>query len=74
MNWMNDLKVAYKLVILNIVALLGMFAIGMAGYLSLQNAKDAIARMYEVNLTNIDLAGKARHAMRPCRPPRADVN
>ena len=64
MSWMNDMKVAYKLVILNVVALLGMFAIGAAGYLSLQNAKDAIARMYEVNLTNIDLAGKALHAMR----------
>ena len=64
MSWMNDMKVAYKLVILNVVALLVMFAIGMAGYMSLQNAKDAIARMYEVNLTNIDLAGKARHAMR----------
>ncbi|MBR1579229.1 MAG: methyl-accepting chemotaxis protein [Selenomonadaceae bacterium] len=64
MNWMNDMKVAYKLVILNIVALIGMFAIGAAGYLSLQTAKEAIARMYEVNLTNIDLAGKARHAMR----------
>ena len=64
MNWMNDLKVAYKLVILNVVALLGMCAIGAAGYISLQNAKDAIAQMYEVNLTNIDLAGKARHAMR----------
>ena len=64
MSWMNNMKVAYKLVILNVVALLGMFAIGIAGYMSLQGAKEDIARMYEVNLTNIDLAGKARHAMR----------
>ena len=64
MSWMNDMKVAYKLVILNIVALVGMFAIGAAGYISLQNAKEAIARMYEVNLTNIDLAGKSISAMR----------
>ena len=64
MNWMDNLKVAYKLVILNIVALVGMISIGIAGYMALQDAKAAIARMYEVNLTNIDLAGKARHAMR----------
>ena len=64
MNLMNNLKVAYKLVILNIVALIGMASIGIAGYVALQDAKTAIARMYEVNLTNIDLAGKARHAMR----------
>lgn len=64
MNWMNDLKVAYKLAILNIVALLGMLSIGFAGYMSLESAKGAIIQMYEVNLTNIDLAGKARHAMR----------
>ena len=64
MSWMNNMKVAYKLVILNVVALLGMFAIGIAGYMSLQGAKADIARMYEVNLTNIDLAGRARHAMR----------
>ena len=64
MGWMDNLKVAYKLVILNIVALIGMIVIGVAGYLALQDAKAAINRMYEVNLTNIDLAGKARHAMR----------
>lgn len=64
MSWMNDMKVAYKLVILNVVALLGMLSIGFAGYMSLQSAKGAIAQMYEVNLTNIDLAGKALHAMR----------
>ena len=64
MNWMDNLKVAYKLVILNIVALIGMLAIGGAGYFALQDAKDSIERMYNVNLKNIDLAGQARHAMR----------
>ena len=64
MGWMDNLKVAYKLIVLNIVALLGMIAIGLFGYVALQDAKAAINRMYEVNLTNIDLAGRARHAMR----------
>ena len=64
MSWMDNLKVAYKLIILNIVALLGMVAIGVFGYVALQDAKDAIERMYEVNLKNIDLAGQARHSMR----------
>ena len=64
MGWMDNLKVAYKLIILNIVALVGMMAIGGFGYFALQDAKEAINRMYEVNLKNIDLAGQARHAMR----------
>ncbi len=64
MNWMDNLKVAYKLIILNIVALVGMVAIGGFGYFALQDAGDAIDRMYQVNLKNIDLAGQARHAMR----------
>ena len=64
MGWMDNLKVAYKLIILNIVALVGMVAIGAFGYFALQDAKDAINQMYEVNLKNIDLAGQARHAMR----------
>lgn len=64
MGWMDNLKVAYKLIILNIVALFGMVVIGVFGYVALQDAKAALDRMYEVNLKNIDLAGQARHAMR----------
>ena len=64
MGWMDNLKVAYKLIILNIVALVGMVAIGGFGYFALQDAGEAIDRMYQVNLKNIDLAGQARHAMR----------
>ena len=64
MGWMDNLKVAYKLLILNIIALVGMAVIGTAGYFALQDASDAIDRMYQVNLKNIDLAGQARHAMR----------
>ena len=64
MGWMDNLKVAYKLIILNIVALLGMVVIGVFGYVALQDAKAALDRMYEVNLKNIDLAGQARHSMR----------
>ena len=64
MGWMDNLKVAYKLLILNVIALIGMVVIGTAGYFALQDASDAIDRMYQVNLKNIDLAGQARHAMR----------
>ena len=64
MGWMDNLKVAYKLIILNVVALVGMAAIGIFGYFALQDAEEAIDRMYQVNLKNIDLAGQARHAMR----------
>ena len=64
MSWMDNLKVAYKLMFLNVIALVGMLVIGIAGYFALQDASDAIDRMYEVNLKNIDLAGQARHAMR----------
>ena len=64
MGWMDDLKVAYKLLILNIIALIGMCVIGAAGYFALQGAQEALDRMYQVNMKNIDLAGQARHAMR----------
>ena len=64
MGWMDNLKVAYKLLILNAIALIGMVVIGTAGYFALNDASNAIDRMYQVNLKNIDLAGQARHAMR----------
>ena len=64
MGWMDNLKVAYKLLILNVIALIGMVVIGAAGYFALQDASTEIDRMYQVNLKNIDLAGQARHAMR----------
>ncbi len=64
MSWMDNVKVAHKLLILNAIALIGMFVIGISGYFAQQDAKEAIERMYEVNLKNIDLAGQARHAMR----------
>ena len=64
MSWMDNLKVAYKLLILNAIALIGMCVIGAAGFFALQSAEEALDRMYEVNLKNIDLAGQARHAMR----------
>ena len=64
MGWMDNLKVAYKLLILNAIALIGMLVIGIAGFFALDDASTAIDRMYQVNMKNIDLAGQARHAMR----------
>ena len=64
MGWMDNLKVAYKLMILNVIAIVGMLVIGAAGFFAQQSAKADIERMYEVNLKNIDLAGQARHSMR----------
>ncbi|MBR1728126.1 MAG: methyl-accepting chemotaxis protein [Selenomonadaceae bacterium] len=61
---MNDVKVMYKLVILNIVALVGMVIIGIVGYNGIQSSKEQMEIMYNKNLMSIYYIGKSRYATR----------
>ena len=61
---MNNLKVAHKLLILNVVATIGMLIIGFAGYSAIQTASEDLDVMYSKNLTSIYYIGKSRHSTR----------
>ena len=64
MSLMNDVKVVYKLVILNIVALIGMIIVGIVGYLSIQSSKEQMELMYNKNLMSIFYIGRSRYSTR----------
>lgn len=61
---MNNLKVAHKLLILNIVSLIGMLVIAMFGYTSIQTAKEDIDKMFNDNLMSIYYVGDSKFATR----------
>lgn len=64
MQWINDLKVAYKLLILCVIAALGMAIIGYSGYSSLQESKRDMDIMFNQNMKSLYYVGNCRHAMR----------
>ena len=64
MQFMNNLKVAYKLLILAVIAAVGMAFIGFAGFSAIQKAADDMAHMYSVNVRGLVYLGNARQGMR----------
>lgn len=64
MNFMNNLKVAYKLLILAIIAAVGMAIIGFFGFTAIENAQNDMTHMYKVNVTGLVHLGNARQGMR----------
>ena len=64
MNLMNDLKVSHKLLLLNVVALIGMIIIGVVGYISIQESKAQTEEMYNKNLMSIYYIGRSRYSTR----------
>ena len=61
---MDNLKVAHKLLLLNIVAFIGMLIVGLLGYMSIQSAKEAVDKMFNENLMSIYYIGDSRYATR----------
>ena len=61
---MNNLKVMHKLLLLNIVALVGMIIIGFVGYSSIQSSKEQMELMYNKNLMSIFYIGRSRYSTR----------
>lgn len=64
MDFMKNISVGAKLVILNIVAMLGMIVIGYVGYGSVQVAKSDLEVMYNRYLTSTRVSGDCRFQMR----------
>ena len=64
MRWMDDMKVAYKLFLLGIIAVIGLLGTSIAGYLGLKSAQEDINTMYEASVQSLDYVGTAMTGMR----------
>ena len=64
MQWMNNMRVAYKLLILNLIALFGMVVIGSVGYNAVMQAKSDLDTVSNKYLKAIYYIGRCRHAVR----------
>ena len=61
---MNNIKVAYKLLILAVIAIMAMLAIGYTGYSYLDKANSEMDVMYQQKLRSVQLTGQALVEMR----------
>ncbi|MBO4780647.1 MAG: MCP four helix bundle domain-containing protein [Selenomonadaceae bacterium] len=64
MSWMNNMRVAYKLLVLNVIAILGMIVIGMVGYFAVMQAQHDLDVISQTYLKGIFEIGRCRHAVR----------
>ena len=64
MQWMNNMRVAYKLLILNVIALFGIIVIGAVGYNAVMTAKGDLDTVSNRYLKSIFYIGRCRHAVR----------
>ena len=64
MGWMNNIKVAYKIVLLVLIAVIGMAIIGFTGYLFLNKAGKDMDTMYTHKLQAIRILGEQVDSMR----------
>ena len=64
MRFMDNLKVAYKLLILSVIAAIGMAFIGFFGFTAIENAQNDMTHLYQVNVTGLVHLGNARQGMR----------
>lgn len=61
---MDNVKVSYKILIMVIIAAIGMAIVGVRGAVSIQNANEQMARMYEDDMRSVELLGQACEKMR----------
>ena len=64
MSWLNNVRVAYKFVILNVIAILGMIIIGALGYSTTMQAQRDLDTISQTYLKGIFEIGRCRHAVR----------
>ena len=64
MSWMNNMRVAYKLLVLNVVAIIGMIVVGMVGYFAVMQAQSDLNTISQTYLKGIFEIGRCRHAVR----------
>ncbi|MBP2633114.1 MAG: methyl-accepting chemotaxis protein [Firmicutes bacterium] len=65
MNWLNNLKVGQKLVLLIVVFIIGLVGVGCTGFYYLNKTSNAMETMYSEKLMAVELASENRiHARR----------
>ncbi len=64
MSWMDNMRVAYKLVFLNAIAIIGMIIIGLVGYFAVMQAQEDLNTISQTYLKGIFEIGRCRHAVR----------
>ncbi len=64
MSWMDNMRVAYKLVFLNAIAIIGMIIIGLVGYFAVMQAQEDLQTISQTYLKGIFEIGRCRHAVR----------
>ena len=64
MQFLNNLKVAYKLTIIGIAAFLATVFIGVIGYFALQHAQEELNSLYAKNTMSIYHIGRIRYNIR----------
>ena len=64
MSWMNNMRVAYKLLFLNIIAFFGMIIVGAVGYNAVMQAQADLNTISQTYLKGIFEIGRCRHAVR----------
>ena len=64
MGLMDNMKVAYKLLVLNVVACVGLIVVGFMGYNAVQTAKDDMEVMYNRYLHSVYYVGRMRYNIR----------
>ena len=64
MKWMNDIKVAYKMLILVVIAAIALMFVGKSGYTAIQKANDDMDTMYNQKLQSIYNIGECKAMMR----------
>ena len=64
MKWINDIKVAYKILLLVVIAALSMAAIGYRGYAMIGSSRDSLEAMYQQNMQQLYCIGEAKYMMR----------
>ncbi|MBR6268319.1 MAG: MCP four helix bundle domain-containing protein, partial [Selenomonadaceae bacterium] len=64
MQFLNNLKVAYKLIIIGVAAFFATVFIGMIGYFALQEAGAELESMYRKNAMSLYYVGRIRYNLR----------
>ena len=64
MSWLNNMRVAYKLLLLNVIAIVGMIIIGLVGYFAVMQAQSDLKTISQTYLKAIFEIGRCRHAVR----------
>ena len=64
MGLMDNMKVAYKLLVLNVVACIGLIVVGIMGYNAVQTAKEDMEVMYNRYLHSVYYVGRMRYNAR----------